>query len=609
MDISKTSIKSPAKSTLKTILFLLITCVLAAGTVSVEAQDSIVLAGRPAELSVTPVSDYTLRITFRPVGEAPEAVPVSDGRVLVADDWGEPILQLTELQGERTLSHGHLRITVRPSPLSIDIQTAGGEPVQHLVFGEETGSVAFRIGAGPVFGLGNGGQYFDRRGAFYSMRRGHRRGEYLVFGARTPIPFLIGTGGSGAGGWSLFFHRPYNGRFDLRGEPGRFLPLEEIDHPKEAPLPLDVFVTHLDVPARALSEYARLTGHPAMPPKWALGYMQSHRNLSEAGPEGIMEEARTFREKELPVDALIYLGTGFTAKGWNTGHGEFKFHPDTFDEPQAMIDAMHEMHYKVSLHLTRPPEELHGHIPPLEGEPTGPDHVATYWKEHEEIFSMGIGGWWPDMGDPLDNDARLARYYLYRKGSLSARPNERPWSLHRTGYAGMQRFGGWIWSGDVNSSWQTLAAHVPVGINASLSTSPFWGTDTGGFYPTEEFTGELYVRWFQFSTFTPSFRSHGVVWRTRLPWGWNPGEMGPVQILEYLKTGSLASDTLDYEYRLLDLHTTRGRTHHQRIPGVALPAAALYLYGGAAGPRHGPADHAGFVAALPGRSEGRGPEP
>ena len=64
---------------------------------------------------------------------------------------------------------------------------------------------------------------------------------------------------------------------------------------------------------------------------------------------------------------------------------------------------------------------------------------------------------------------------------MQDRPNERPWSLNRNGYAGVQRYGGWIWSGDVQSQWSTLKAHVPVGVNASLSLTPFWGTDTGGF--------------------------------------------------------------------------------------------------------------------------------
>jgi alpha-glucosidase/alpha-D-xyloside xylohydrolase len=112
---------------------------------------------------------------------------------------------------------------------------------------------------------------------------------------------------------------------------------------------------------------------------------------------------------------------------------------------------------------------------------------------------------------------------------LLERPNERPWSLHRNGYAGVSRYGGWIWSGDPQSRWATLAAHVPVGLNYSLSVSPFWGTDIGGFVITSELTGELYARWFQFGAFNPLFRSHGRTWHLRLPWGWNTGEPGPIE--------------------------------------------------------------------------------
>jgi alpha-glucosidase/alpha-D-xyloside xylohydrolase len=63
-------------------------------------------------------------------------------------------------------------------------------------------------------------------------------------------------------------------------------------------------------------------------------------------------------------------------------------------------------------------------------------------------------------------------------------------------------------------------------VNTGLSGIPYWGTDIGGFVPTPEFTGELYVRWFQFAAFNPLFRSHGRDWRLRLPWGWNTGGFG-----------------------------------------------------------------------------------
>src|SRR5207237_7948275 len=100
----------------------------------------------------------------------------------------------------------------------------------------------------------------------------------------------------------------------------------------------------------------------------------------------------------------------------------------------------------------------------------------------------------------------------------------------------IQRFGGFIWSGDVQSRWETLATHVAVAINTGLSGLPYWGTDVGGFVPTSELTGELFVRWFQFGAFCPLFRSHGRNWHLHPPWGWNGGDGGPPE------TGSFRVD-------------------------------------------------------------------
>jgi len=118
---------------------------------------------------------------------------------------------------------------------------------------------------------------------------------------------------------------------------------------------------------------------------------------------------------------------------------------------------------------------------------------------------------------------------MYWEGTQLLRPNERPYALHRNASAGAQRFGGFIWSGDVQSRWSTLKAHIPVAINTGLSGLPYWGTDIGGFNPTTEYTGELHVRWFQFGAFNPLFRSHGRNWHLRLPWGWNGGDGGPFE--------------------------------------------------------------------------------
>jgi alpha-glucosidase/alpha-D-xyloside xylohydrolase len=122
---------------------------------------------------------------------------------------------------------------------------------------------------------------------------------------------------------------------------------------------------------------------------------------------------------------------------------------------------------------------------------------------------------------------------MYWEGPQIDRPNERPYALHRNGYAGMQRYGSFLWSGDVFSTWETLKTQVPIAINTSLTGIPFWGTDIGGFVPTKEFTAELYLRWFQFAAFCTLFRAHGRAWKLRLPWGWNTGDTGPTEIGSY----------------------------------------------------------------------------
>ena len=344
------------------------------------------------------------------------------------------------------------------------------------------------------------------------MRSGQIGQQLATFGARLPIPWLISPRG-----WGLFFHEPW-GHFDLSGDVGVF-------KSEEAARAQDVFLLLGDSPAELLRQWAELTGYPHFPPIWALGYQQSHRTL--AGREEVLQEAKMFRDKKLPCDALIYLGTGFCPSGWNTGQGSFTFNENVFPDPAGMIAELHGNHFKVILHVTNPPLNLHGKVGDLETD--DPEDAANYWRLHDPLDRIGVDGWWPDEGDPLEKAARLTRNRMYWEGDKQSRPNVRPFALHRNGYAGLQRYG-WLWSGDVQSTWRTLAAQVMEGINAGLCGIPYWGTDIGGFVPTKEFTAELYLRWFQFGAFCPLFRSHGRTWKLRLPWGWNLGNYGPAEL-------------------------------------------------------------------------------
>jgi alpha-glucosidase/alpha-D-xyloside xylohydrolase len=353
------------------------------------------------------------------------------------------------------------------------------------------------------------------------MRSGQGGYKLATHGGRVPIPLVIGTEG-----WAIFFHQP-SGTFDFTGEKSKFIPKN-----RDAALPLDLFLIAATDPPTIMAEYARLTGLPELPPLWSLGYQQSHRTL--ASREEVIAEAKTFREKKLPCDAMIYLGTGFCPSGWNAENGSFVWNSRVFPEPKEVLDELHKEHFRAVMHVVILSDRLHGTV--HDGcELSQFDEAAAscYWDTHRKDFAMGVDGWWPDEGDPLDGASRLVRNRMYWEGPQIDRPNQRPYALHRNGHAGMQRYASFLWSGDVHSTWETLKTHIPVALNTALSGIPYWGTDIGGFVPTQEFTAELYLRWFQFGAFCPLFRCHGRTWKLRLPWGWNTGDPGPVEISNY----------------------------------------------------------------------------
>ena len=240
----------------------------------------------------------------------------------------------------------------------------------------------------------------------------------------------------------------------------------------------------------------------------------------------------TFRSKKIPLDAVIYLGTGFAPRGWNKMQPSFEFNPDVFHrDPKLFFTEMHDRNAKVVVHMVPWDRDklpaLHGSIPAKQNEVLDSSHIQNYWKQHTGLVATGVDAFWPDEGDWFNLFERIKRHQLYYQGQLYSKPNVRPWSLQRNGYPGIAQWGGWVWSGDTESSWKTLEAQIAVGINYSLSIGPYWGSDIGGFYSNHELTGELYARWFQFASFCGSFRSHGRTWRTRLPWGWGLSYMGP----------------------------------------------------------------------------------
>ncbi len=518
---------------------------LAAGSYAEEIRS----AGQPARLDIRAGGDHSVRITLRPLSFQQE-FPFSPS--LVERKWPAPAISLREISAPVTKRVGGLQVTVRPNPLTVLIADAGGRAITDVAFDPESGNISFKQDDRPILGMGEGGPLmdpktwrdqplqFDRRGGLDEMVP---RWQAQAYGSRNPVPLLIGTGG-----WGLFVATPWV-QVDLtRKDRGLFIPWKppapdqnqrgytaqvQGRPPVDGIVPgvYDLFVFDTHDPAVFMKEVSLLTGATVMPPKWSLGFMQSHRTLEDE--KQLINIVDTFREKKIPIDSVVYLGTGFCPRGWNTKQPSFDFNPEVFKrDPKETIADLHTRNVKVVVHIVPFGREeglptLQGTIPPLAGENMDASHILNYWKLHIPLIRAGIDAFWPDEGDWFNLFERIKRHQLYYQGPLSTRADVRPWSLHRNGFLGVGRWGGWVWSGDTDSSWRTLEGQIMVGQNHSLSLSPYWGSDTGGFYPNAELTGELYARWFQLSSFTPSFRAHGRTWWTRLPWGWGLSEMGP----------------------------------------------------------------------------------
>jgi alpha-glucosidase (family GH31 glycosyl hydrolase) len=497
----------------------------AAGTLMLPEQRAAAQTARrsphaESEIQITSVSEHTFRLTLLPIKNG-RAGPVPLDGSLVQSVWGNPVSVLRSDWRSQTVLAGGVRVHAMPKPLAFNIENAAGQKVQEITVDEKTGAVSFETGNSPIFGLGEGGPQFDRRGSVDQMISGQGGYQLKTHGGRVPIPWIIS-----ASGWAMFIHQPF-GTFDFRQQRSKFEPQNH----GVGPL-LDLFFIASREPATIMAEYARLTGHPDIPPLWSFGYQQSHRTL--ASREEVLDEAKTFREKKMPCDALIYLGTGFCPSGWNTENGSFAWNSHVFPDPKVMLEELHRENFRAVLHAVILSDRLRGSVhDTCELASFDEESASCYWDAHRKDFALGVDGWWPDEGDSLDIASRLIRNRMYWEGPQLDRPNERPYALHRNGYAGMQRYASFLWSGDVYSTWETLKTHIPIAINTGLSGIPYWGTDIGGFVPTAEFTAELYVRWFQFGAFCTLFRSHGRTWKLRLPWGWNTGDPGPSEINNY----------------------------------------------------------------------------
>ncbi|HWA24034.1 MAG TPA: glycoside hydrolase family 31 protein [Lacunisphaera sp.] len=357
------------------------------------------------------------------------------------------------------------------------------------------------------------------------------------------IPFLVSSRGYG-----LLWHHPGMGRVELGRTQTRWV--------ADATRLIDYVVTTGDGYAGVMARYADLTGHAPVLPAWAAGFWQC--KLRYKTQDELLAVAREHQRRGLPLSVIVIDYFNWTKMG------EWKFDPACWPDPAGMVRELTALGIKVMVSvwptvnpdsenfaelerrnlLVRTERGLNSFIKFTDSNATGtvilslldtthPEARAFLWdKVRQNYFAHGIKVWWLDAIEPemavYDHDNvryhagnalevgclyPMAQQQALFEGMTAAGETE-ILSLGRAAFAGSQRYGAAIWSGDIHSTWEDLRQQVRAGLNIGLSGIPWWTTDIGGFFGGEVDTPyfqELIVRWFQYGAFCPLFRLHG--WR------------------------------------------------------------------------------------------------
>ncbi|MGW2422524.1 glycoside hydrolase family 31 protein [Streptomyces sp. NPDC001709] len=332
-------------------------------------------------------------------------------------------------------------------------------------------------------------------------------------------------------------------------------------------------------PARVLHTWASLTGAPALPPAWALGH--HHARWGFGSEQEVRRIVAGYQERGLPLDA-VHLDIDHY-----DDHQVFTVDQERFPKlPQLAEELRRDGIRMVSIidpavrgAAGNPVYDSGSAVDAFvrdssgrtvrgvvwAGESVFPDfthaRVRTWWGGlYEERLGQGFAGFWHDMNEPTSFNAfgeptlpRSSRHALEGRGGdhreahnvyalCMARagyeglrelsPRERPFLFSRSGWAGMQRYGG-TWSGDVATGWPGLRASLSLVLGLGLCGVPYSGPDVGGFDGSP--SPELYLRWFQLGAYLPLFRTHASLRAGRRePWEFGAGvlEHARVALLE-----------------------------------------------------------------------------
>ncbi|NGO06221.1 glycoside hydrolase family 31 protein [Streptomyces sp. HC44] len=377
------------------------------------------------------------------------------------------------------------------------------------------------------------------------------------------IPFVLSSRGYG-----FLWNQPALGRVEFAGNATRWT--------ADQARGIDYWITAAPTPRDILARYADATGHVPELPDWASGFWQC--KLRYRTQDELLAVAREHKRRGLPMSVIVTDYFHWSAMG------DYRFDLDEWPDPQAMVDELAELDIQLmasiwptvsslsenyedfrdrglllgsdqgaEVHHLVQDKGMAARMPVSVYDPTNPETRAYVWDLiRRNYLDLGIRVFWLDACEPELDPAHHANTTLYagpgaQTVNVYPRDNARLFAegmaaagqpgtvlLSRSAWAGSQKYGAAVWSGDIPATWDSLRSQVRAGLSVAVSGIPWWTTDIGGFHggdPDDPAYRELMIRWFQYGVFCPLFRLHGDR-EPRMPWGYAQTG-GPNEVWSY----------------------------------------------------------------------------
>ena len=352
--------------------------------------------------------------------------------------------------------------------------------------------------------------------------------------SQVSVPFVISDKGYG-----LLWNNPAVGRVSFG--------MNLTEYTAEAVRQLDYWITAADTPKQLLENYTAVTGRAPAFPEDLMGLWQC--KLRYRTQQEVLETARACREHDVPINAIVidYFHWPY--------QGDWRFDETYWPDPKAMVDELHAMGIKVCVSVWPSVDKKSENYAEMEErgllirterggaqtydyqgdcveiDVTNPEARAyLFARVKKNYLDLGIDMVWLDNAEPdyVKYDFDHYRYYIgtalscsniypqyYSRAIYEGQLEEGrkdPVNLLRSGWAGSQKYGNVIWSGDVPSTFEAFRDQLQCGLNMGLAGIPWWTTDIGGFM-TDDVNDpsfrQLLIRWFEFAVFTAVLRMHG----------------------------------------------------------------------------------------------------